>query len=164
MPTRNSTAGRAFGADPVTTTTTNGLPGGMLAYTTGTPMTGITAVVNLTGMSLTITPPTNRDLKITVLMHAYISSALTSGDTFQVQLQRDGVTGQIWIMRCDQQNVQVTLCGYAFDFQTDGNPHTYLLRGGRLGGTGTYAAIANGTALGVTLTSWFAIEDVGVHF
>jgi len=119
----------------------------------------ISTLVALTGLSITVTPPTGRRIRVS----AYVGySGTVSTDTAAVTLM-DGATS----VSSDQGNASgaagnVGTLRIDYIIVGDGASHTYSLKFERSVGTGTFTIIATGTQYGVTYgPCWIMAEDIG---
>lgn len=133
---------------------TNGAaPGGVLGYSQVTAnQSGITSETDLTSMTLTISPPANRRIKITF---SGLVTGSVANDVYLVRIKEGSTT-----LTYDQNNIHAA----SVDQGVDGSivliptaaTHTYKLSLQRLTGTGSLTWTAAATRPG-----WLLIEDLG---
>ena len=105
MPVRTAYAGAAVSGEVLTAANVNKLPGGWIGYAEVTAnQTGITAVTDLTGLSVAVTVGTSRRLRVTGFIHignvagSSISFAIKEGATTLQDAVANSVAGAVWTM------------------------------------------------------------------
>lgn len=159
MATRTTAVGTQTSSDFESAAEYNDASGGCtgrLRITAGN-QGSITTATDLTSLTLTLTPNTNRCMRID---YCFTIQSTVSGDNCLINLVKDGVT-------LDQQQFAVSTvdnlgvaCGFAFDNAPTNASHTYKLQLGRTASsTGTWTVKQNSTQ-----PAYFAVTDDGPSF
>jgi hypothetical protein len=131
----------------------NDLAQGTLGYAAVTANQGsITTLVDLTGLTVTVTVVAGRRLKITG--HCTLASTVAT-DTVELVLVKDGATAQLARFGNAQANILQFIDIFFVDTPTAGS-HTYKLQADRQAGTGTLTMNAGGT-----FPAFILVEDIG---
>lgn len=164
MATRASFAGSVAASDPIQASDPNNLPGGLIGYATSTGNQGSIAgtAVDLTSMTLTLTPQPSRMLKLSWIMLVSDSVAQGTTETFRLYLLKDAsiIDQYDYVANPGAGTNNFTVEGFALDNTPTNASHVYKLQGSRSGtATGTFTIQGSATS-----PARFIIEDVGPSF
>jgi hypothetical protein len=159
LATRTPYTGTAASGDIFTAARLNEIGPGVIGYAQVTAdQTGITTAVDLTGLTLTLTPAASRIIVIEWHVEVQITAS-SSGDIFNVLLLKDGTQKAVTGMPFNVSSEIATLSGVYVDVAPTNASHTYKLQGARQAGTGTYKVRGSATE-----TSTLLVSDMGVSF
>lgn len=157
MATRTSSAGNIVFNSAIASSDINNQPGGLVGYAKVTAdVTSITTAVDLTGYTLTLTPPASRILRIDYRLSL---GSTVANDGFGVIVMKDGsqVDRTNWGLSLAKAGAAV---GFWYDIGPTNASHVYKLQGGRNAvSTGTFTVDASATTPG-----WLTITDMGPSF
>lgn len=163
MATRASTAGGYSSGDPWGTADANSLPGGLIGYTTVTSsQSGITTAVDLTGMTLTLTPQANRIIRIDWFFDVQDDTAQGTTETFRMLVVKDSsnLAQHDYVSNPGAATNIFSVGGFAYDFAPTNASHTYKLQGARSGtASGSFTLTASATRIAA-----LSITDCGPSF
>lgn len=163
MATRSSVAGGINSGDPVGASDPNSMPGGLIGYVVVTSnQSGITTLVDLTGLTLTVTPQANRIIKIEWMLNFQDDTAQGTTEAFRVVVQKDGSQFRIYdyVSNPGAATNIFTANGFTYDFAPTNASHTYNLgaiRSGSASGTFTLEASSSRAAI-------LSLSDCGPSF
>jgi hypothetical protein len=139
------------------------LPGGLIGYAIATSnQSGITAAVDLTGLSVTCTPNTSRIVKVEWTIEFADASSQGTTETFRVFVVKDG--SQLgfydYVSNPGGGLNNASSSGFILDLNPTNASHTYKLQGSRSGSAvGTFTLVAS-SSVPNTLT----VTDCGPSF
>lgn len=150
MPVRTAYVGTEAVGDVLTKANFDKLPGGWIGYAEAVANQGaITAEVDLTSLTVTVTVNTSRRLRISAL--GLLQSTVAS-DVVRIFIYEDGASIQL---ADEHAGGQTTVTPSVIRTPTAGS-HTYKLRGQRAVGTGTVTLLASASN-----PAYILVEDIG---
>lgn len=161
MATRSAIPGTKTGVtDSLSVAEFNDLPGGIIGKTAVTSdQSSITTLVDLTGLTLTLTPAASRILRIGFQLRF---ADTNTGEEIQVLLMKDGSQLQRFDFPVSPRTASevTSVSGWCYDDSPTNASHTYKLQAGTSGSsTGTYTLKASSTT-----PAQFCIWDEGPTF